>query len=297
MCVQRLSFAKRQVETIQGLILRRAALQKVRQSTKQAEQAADCIRSLQAELQLVSVERDRLTLELKRTPELIEKALSDLKEQYESRLLQKQHDLEQTVLDVQEAVSDRDKAQRRVELIQVQLQQTEVKLERLSCELLSQQESSKRAFEEKVSEIEGHCAAKLKEMEDQVNRARAEHTRAVMTLRHFERLAAKRKEQLHKDCPQTEPVVSINGRTNHMAVQHSSALWEQRETTSQMLTVRPKVQLPADGQLLLVLEELQSLSAAVVNSSEDSAEEGQNAQDNNMKDPHRDRSHGDADEE
>ncbi|XP_055082750.1 coiled-coil alpha-helical rod protein 1 [Periophthalmus magnuspinnatus] len=298
MCAQRLTFAKRRVETIQGLIMRRAALQKVQLSTKQAEQAADCIRSLQTELRLVSEERDRLTLELKRTPELIEKALSDLKEQYEGRLVQKQQDLEHSFVDIQEAVCERDQAQRRAELIQEQLQQTEVKLERLSYELLSQQESSQRALEERVFEIEECCAAKLKEMEDQVNRARAEHTRAVMTLRHFERQATKKKKHLQRDHAHREPGLSI---PINMAVQRSAAPWEQREPTSQTPTLGPKVQLPADARLLSVLEELQSLSAAVVNSSEDSAaeeeEEGLVAQDNNKKGSHRDGRHGDAEDE
>uniref|UniRef100_A0A8C6U2Z5 Coiled-coil alpha-helical rod protein 1 n=1 Tax=Neogobius melanostomus TaxID=47308 RepID=A0A8C6U2Z5_9GOBI len=286
-CVQRLTFAKRRVETIQGLIMRRAALQKVQQSSKQAEQSADCIRNLQTELQLVSEERDKLTLELKRTPELIEKALSDLKEQYEGRLMQKQQRLEQSVLDVQEAVTVREEAQRSLELLQDQLQQAEVKLEQLSSELLSQQESSQRALEERVSEIEERCAAKLKEMEDQVNRARAEHTRAVMTLRHFERQTAKKREHLQQDT-QIEPGVSVNGLISYTTVQQPAVLWEQREATSQQLTVESKVQLPADARLLSMLEELQSLSAAVVNSSEESAEEEGQAH-YNMRDAHADR--------
>lgn len=41
------------------------------------------ITNLQTELSLVCEERDKLTQELKRTPELIEKALADLKEQCE----------------------------------------------------------------------------------------------------------------------------------------------------------------------------------------------------------------------
>ncbi|CAL1573690.1 unnamed protein product [Knipowitschia caucasica] len=282
--LQRVTFAKRQVETIQGLILRRAALQKVQQSTKQAEPSTDRIRSLQTELRLVSEERDKLTLELKRTPGLIEKVLSDLKAQYESRLMQKNQALEQSLQDTQEAVSERDQAQKRLDLIQDQLQQTEVKLEHLSCELLSQQESSQSALEERVSEIEECCAAKLKDMEDQVNRARAEHTRAVMTLRHFERLAAKKKEHLPKTHAHTEPVVPVTDLINRLAVQHSAAVREQREATSQMPSLMPKGHLPGDERLLCVLEELQSLSAAVVDSSEDSAEEEHAAQDNDIKD-------------
>lgn len=282
-CTQRLMFAKRRVETIQGLIMRRAALQKVQQSSKQAEQAADCIRNLQTELRLVSEERDNLTQELKRTPELIEKALSDLKEQYESRLMHKQQELEQSLLDVQQTTASRVEAQQSLVQIQDLLEEREVKSEQLRCELLRQQESSERALEERVAEMEERCAEKLKEMEDQVNTAKAEHTKAVMTLRHFERQAKKKashmKEHLQSEHTHTQSRVFESGLMNEhkcpgtTIIQNCGALREQGGTSSQRPSVGPKVQLPADARLLSVLEELQSLSAAVVNSSDDSAEE------------------------
>ncbi|XP_042355314.1 coiled-coil alpha-helical rod protein 1 isoform X2 [Plectropomus leopardus] len=294
---QRLTFAKGRVETIQGLIMRRAALQKVQQASKQAEQAADSITNLQTELSLVCEERDKLTQELKRTPELIEKALADLKEQYESKLSRPQQALEQSSVEVRQAVTGREEAEESLQQIQTQLQESKVNLEKLRSELLNQQEHSERALQERVSEIEDCCAEKLREMEVQVNTARREHTKAVMTLRQFEREAARKHNEMretrqhpkrevqNKQLKETERdkklllanvaergLTSEYTRAHTTALQSSAASAEHREKPSEnSRSVGTKV--PADERLLSVLEELHSLSAAVVNSSEDSAEE------------------------
>lgn len=133
------------------------------------------ITNLQTELSLVCEERDKLTQELKRTPELIEKSLTDLKEQCEhpynlqhliikhylficwvsmfgnvyvsvylcmsssdeSKLRQQQQELEQSWVEVRRAVAGREEAQ-------AQLEESKVNREELSSELLSQQEHSER---------------------------------------------------------------------------------------------------------------------------------------------------------
>eukprot|EP00064_Thunnus_orientalis_P007078 superscaffoldBa00000766_g7097 len=195
---QRLTFAKRRVDTIHGLIMRRQALQKVQQASKQADHAADSIRNLQTELSLVCEERDKLTQELKRTPELIEKALADLKEKYESKLREQQQELEQSWVEVRQAAAGREEAQQSLQQIQAQLDESKVNLEKLQSELLSQQEHSEQALQERVSEIEDRCAEKLRQMEFQVNTARREHTKAVMTLRQFEREAARKENQMRE---------------------------------------------------------------------------------------------------
>uniref|UniRef100_A0A3P8S0R3 Coiled-coil alpha-helical rod protein 1 n=1 Tax=Amphiprion percula TaxID=161767 RepID=A0A3P8S0R3_AMPPE len=201
---QRLTFAKRRVETIQGLLMRKAALQKVEQACKQGKQAAGSIRNLEMEHSLVCEERDRLTQELKRTPELIEKALANLKEQYEGKARQQQQELQQSLVEVQQAVADREKAEQSLQQIQAQLEERNVILEKLRCELLSQEEQSKQAMKERLSEIEDQYAEKLREMAVQVNTARREHTKAVMTLRQFEREATRKqdekKETQHFEC-------------------------------------------------------------------------------------------------
>ncbi|XP_074467133.1 coiled-coil alpha-helical rod protein 1 [Sebastes fasciatus] len=293
---QRLTFAKRRVETIQGLMMRRVALQKVQQASKQTEQAADSITNLQTELSLVCEERDKLTQELKRTPELIERALADLKEQYESKLRrQQQLALEQSWM----ALAGREEADQSLQQIQAQLEESKVNLEKLRSELLSQQEHSERALQERVSEIEDCCAEKLRAMEVHVNTARREHTKAVMTLRQFEREAARKQDEMRENQQHTKREVhnkqlkemdtdrklqlatvaerrltSEYTRAHTTALQNSAAPREHGEKHSERSrSVGTKVQVPADGRLLSVLEELHSLSAVVVNSSEDSVEE------------------------
>ncbi|XP_047462175.1 coiled-coil alpha-helical rod protein 1 [Mugil cephalus] len=303
---QRLTFAKRRVETIQSLIMRRAALQKVERACKQTEQTSDSLRNLQIEHGLVCEERDKLTQELKRTPELIEKALTDLKEQFESKVRLQQQELEQRWVEVQQAVAGREEAEESLKQIQAQLEDSKVNLEKLHCELLSLQERSEKgeaALQEKVSEIENQCAGKLREMEVQVNTARREHTKAVMTLRQFEREAASKQNEmkethhweresskkgvLKKQLRETEkdknllPVSDAESslmrehtRVHTAVLPNSAASVRHRQTPSERS--RPtgeKVHLPADERLLCVLEELHTLSAAVVNSSDDSAEE------------------------
>nr|XP_033955203.1 coiled-coil alpha-helical rod protein 1 isoform X2 [Pseudochaenichthys georgianus] len=195
---QRLTFAKRRVETIQGLIMRKVALQKVQQASKQTEEAAYSTTDLQTELSLACEERDKLTQELKRTPELIERALADLKEQYESRLRQQQQALELSRAEVRQAVAGREEAEQSLQQIQAQLEESKVNLEKLGAELLSQQEHSECALQERVSEVEDRCAEKLREIELQVNTARREHTKAVMTLRQFEREASRRQDEMRE---------------------------------------------------------------------------------------------------
>ncbi|XP_042288219.1 coiled-coil alpha-helical rod protein 1 isoform X1 [Thunnus maccoyii] len=302
---QRLTFAKRRVDTIHGLIMRRQALQKVQQASKQADHAADSIRNLQTELSLVCEERDKLTQELKRTPELIEKALADLKEKYESKLREQQQELEQSWVEVRQAAAGREEAQQSLQQIQAQLDESKVNLEKLQSELLSQQEHSEQALQERVSEIEDRCAEKLRQMEFQVNTARREHTKAVMTLRQFEREAARKENQMretqhlhsehtkrevqNKHLKETERdknlllasergLMSEFTRVRTTALQNSTAPREQQEKPAdRSRSAEAKIQLPAHTRLFSVLEELHTLSAAVVNSSEDSAEEeGQN---------------------
>ncbi|KAI4814035.1 hypothetical protein KUCAC02_003249 [Chaenocephalus aceratus] len=261
---QRLTFAKRRVETIQGLIMRKVALQKVQQASKPTEEAADSTTDLQTELSLACEERDKLTQELKRTPELIERALADLKEQEE--------------------------AEQSLQQIQAQLEESKVNLEKLGAELLSQQEHSECALQERVSEVEDRCAEKLREIELQVNTARREHTKAVMTLRQFEREASRSQDEMretqqhtkrkvhNKQLKETEmdrkrllDTVTGRGLTREYtrALEKAAAYREHEEKPARSLETK----VAADGRLLSVLEELHSLSVAVANSSEDSAEE------------------------
>lgn len=127
------------------------------------------------ELHLVYEERDKLTKELKRTPELIEITLADLREQCEhpynshsdgqkstcsnvwvslcfwtsfpdeSKLRHQQQELEQSWVEVRRAAAGREQAEHNLRLIQAQLGECRVNLEEVSRELLHQQEHSDRS--------------------------------------------------------------------------------------------------------------------------------------------------------
>ncbi|XP_028322599.1 coiled-coil alpha-helical rod protein 1 isoform X2 [Gouania willdenowi] len=294
---QRLTFAQRRVETIQGLLLRRAALQKVERVCKRAEQAADTSRlsDLQTEHKLVCEERDRLTQELKRTPELIEKALTDLKLQYESKAKLHQQELEQSWMKLQQAVAVRQEAEQSLQQTRAQLEESEVSLEKLRCELLSQQQHSEQALQDRVSEIEERCAEKLREMEVQVDMARRGHTKAVVTLRQFEREAARKRdamtelqsvERMSFKKKDLKTLPKEAGRDANLTLVTDVDGSRIKDLTRPSTTVQPisgpsridqlkpaDRSVSADERLLCVLEELQALSVAVVNTSEEEEEE------------------------
>ncbi|XP_032433258.1 coiled-coil alpha-helical rod protein 1 isoform X1 [Xiphophorus hellerii] len=292
-CGQRLCFSNRRVEIIQGLVMRRTALKKVEQASKHLEQDNDSIRNLKIEHRSVCEERDKLAQELRRTPELIEKALADLKEQYESKVRQQQQDREHSCMEVRLAVAAKEQAEQSLQEIQAQLEESNGSLERLRCELLRQQEQSEHALLERVSEVENRCGEKLREMEVQVNVARREHTKAVMTLREFQREAARRRDETretrHLDVYKTK-LEAFNKQPKGMEQSIDSASfrvierWPTGDNRHSHTTAgqnsfphRNQQNLPgahlSTERLLSVLEELHTLSAAVVNSSEDSAEE------------------------
>ncbi|XP_055727234.1 coiled-coil alpha-helical rod protein 1 isoform X3 [Salvelinus fontinalis] len=241
---QRLTFAKRRVDTIQGLMMRKEALWRVQQATKAANPVSEraAVTELQAELASACEERDKLRQELKRTPELIESALADVREQ---------------------------------------------------------------SLQERVSETEDHCTQQLRVMESQLNTARREHTKAVVALRQFERQAEREREQEREaQCLQSEHtkreiqdlqkllqekdkdrnllLVTVRERglmseykaARTTAQQTSVALEEQQQRPSRKSnTLRAKNQPQTRDSLLSVLGDLRTLSAAVVHSSEDDAEE------------------------
>ncbi|XP_007563168.1 coiled-coil alpha-helical rod protein 1 [Poecilia formosa] len=290
-CAQRLCFANRRVEIIQGLVMRRTALKKVELASKHLEQDNDSISNLKIEHRSVCEERDQLAQELRRTPELIEKALADLKQQYESKVRQQQQDREHSCTEVRLAEAAKEQAEQSLQEIQAQLEESNASLERLRCELLRQQEQSEHALLERVSEVESRCGEKLREMEAQVNVARREHTKAVMTLREFQREAARRRDETrgtrHLDVDELE---AFNKQPKEMEQSNDSASFRVIErwptgdyrhghtTAGQNSSPHlnqenpPGAHLPTE-RLLSFLEELHTLSAAVVNSSEDSAEE------------------------
>ncbi|XP_061559273.1 coiled-coil alpha-helical rod protein 1 isoform X2 [Phycodurus eques] len=296
---QRLNFARGRVETVQALFLRSVALRKVQTTSKPAEQTAASIRNLQMELSLVCRERSKLTQELKRTPELIEKALADMKEEYEIKLRRQQEELEQSRDEMQKAASGTEEVQRSLRGVLAQLEVSKGTQEELQSELRTQKERSQQALQQRVSEIESRCAEELREMELRVSTAKREHTKAVMTLRQFERAVTRKhwretealqsehtkREVQRKQTEEAEtnrhrllaPVAERELRSDFprscAAPQQNESVPREQGGKAAERSCLTGAKPAAEERLLSVMEELQTLSAAVVNSSEDSAEE------------------------
>ncbi|XP_062392823.1 coiled-coil alpha-helical rod protein 1 [Sardina pilchardus] len=305
---QRVTFATRRIDTIQGLLMRREALRKVQQTAKPSETLSDrrCIADLQAEVAMLSQERDKLAQELKRTPELIQSALVDLQEKMDSEVGR----LSQALLESQQEARSSETCRRETELELQQLQERAQELEGLLAELREEaqlkQEETEREFKQKLSEVESQCRTQLRAMEAQVNTARREHTKAVVALRQCERQAERAREQeraahtlqsehalkeialLNKQLKEKDKdrnlllaVVHEQGlmgeyrRLRGAARRPSQASDQQREREkakekekeSQVLQPR------AHDALLSVLGDLQALSTAVMHSSEEGSEE------------------------
>ncbi|XP_010895394.1 coiled-coil alpha-helical rod protein 1 isoform X2 [Esox lucius] len=302
---QRLTFAKRRVDTIQGLMMRKAALLKVQHATNTPHPVSDSasVRELQAELALVCEERDKLMQELKRTPVLIENALADVREQFDSEVRQLRRAAEHSRMEVLEAQTATEEAQQRLQEAHMQMEESQVNLEKLHAQLISQQESSEKALKESVSETEDRYTQQLRMMESQLNTARREHTKAVVALRQFERQAEREREQergaqrlqrehgmrelqdlrkllQEKDKDRNLLLATVRERglmNEYKAARTESllssvALKEGQQKPSQRChTMRTKPQI--SDSLLSVMEDLQTLSAEVVHSSEDDSEE------------------------
>ncbi|XP_061659552.1 coiled-coil alpha-helical rod protein 1 [Syngnathoides biaculeatus] len=283
---QRLNFARGRVETVRALVMRRFALQKVRTASQPAERAAESIKNLQMELTLVCQERSKLAQELKRSPELIDKALAAVKEEHEN-------ELERCRAEAQKAVSGAEEVRRSLRGVLARLEASEVTQEELRSELLSQKERSRQAPQKQEREMESRCAEKLREMEIRVATAEREHTKAVQTLRQLERaLAGKHrretealqsehtKKELQRQQTQeaeTNPdrlmaAVPARAPRGDSPRQNDPVPGERGEKAADRIR-STGAKPPAEERILSVLEELHILSAAVLNGSEDSAED------------------------
>ncbi|RXN29634.1 coiled-coil alpha-helical rod 1-like protein [Labeo rohita] len=114
---QRLVFAAKRLDTVHGLLLRKEALWRTKKATRSPEPAVSesFIKSLQAEVVLLSAERDKLTQELKRTPELIQASLSELQQQRERELGHLREALSQSREELEASESSRMEMQRQCE--------------------------------------------------------------------------------------------------------------------------------------------------------------------------------------
>ncbi|KAJ8383644.1 hypothetical protein AAFF_G00216150 [Aldrovandia affinis] len=324
---QRLTFAKGRVDTIQGLMMRKEALWKVQQASKPAEPAASersSDDSLHAELALVCEERDSLVQELKRTPDLIERSLSEARVQFDSERTQLRQLLQQSRQKGLEAAGGprgpggggeplpgRAAAAGGPRGPGGAVGEPGAPARRAGQPAGAGREGT--AGQEKVTlrrQKPAHWfTLQLRELESQLNTgARREHTKAVVTLRQAERQAERDRERLREERLLQEEQIQTKMQESQKLLQatdkdrnlllatvHENGLLEQykkarttalhtsRGLGEQQPQGRPSRKAPPPGAkskpitrdtFLSVLDELQTLSAAVIKDSSSDEDAG-----------------------
>ncbi|KAG1958491.1 coiled-coil alpha-helical rod protein [Pimephales promelas] len=291
---QRLAFAAKRLDTVHGLLLRKEALWRTKKATRSPEPAVSesFVKNLQAEVELLSADRDKLTQELKRTPDLIQASLSELQQQRERELSHLRETLSRSREELEVSETMRMETRR-------QCEEHEGTIRELRAEAQRQQQQCDSVLK-KVSEVESTCAEKLRDIEAQLNTARREHTKAVVALRQVQRQVEREKEQIKegerertehtlkqithlrkqlknkdKDCNLLLAVVQEQGLMNEYKRLRRSAI----QTTDSMKQKHHLQSECSNSQQTTpesLLGALQALSAAVMGSSEEEDdEEGQ----------------------
>ncbi|TFJ96451.1 Coiled-coil alpha-helical rod protein 1 [Platysternon megacephalum] len=136
-------------------------------------------------------ERDRLVAELKKGAQILEQQVAEAREKAERELREATWSL-QGALEQKEAVErERRQQQGQLEGAQRELRESLEVAEGLRRELAGLRHEYERALQEKVTEVETRLRQDLSELEQRLSEARREHTKAVVALRQAERQAAR----------------------------------------------------------------------------------------------------------
>ncbi|KAI5630293.1 coiled-coil alpha-helical rod protein 1 isoform X2 [Silurus asotus] len=257
---QRLNFANTRLHTVRGLLMRREALQKVQQATKPTESTSSdrCIESLQSQVALLSSERDTLTQELKRTPQLINNALRDLQ-------LQLNRSREEL------AVCELQCVEANAQFLQEKLSEVESVCATQLREMESQLNTARREHTKAVvalCQVE-RTAVRERQQEREAERARSEHTHTHITQLQTQ---LKKKDRDHNILL---AVVQQQGLMNEFkkmrrAALHTSTVLKDKQQHKQQQTGDTEQQ---EGRVLSVLSELHSLSSALIHSTDEEDED------------------------
>ncbi|XP_032655188.1 coiled-coil alpha-helical rod protein 1 [Chelonoidis abingdonii] len=191
----RVTFAAKRVDTIQGLVSRKVALARLQrdEQPKAAGSENDGLshEALRAELALLHQERDRLVAELKKGAQILEQQVAEAREKAERELREATRSLQGALEQKEEAERERRQQQGQLEGAQRELRESLEEAERLRQELAGLRHEYERALQEKVTEVETRLHRDLSELEQRLSEARREHTKAVVALRQAERQAAR----------------------------------------------------------------------------------------------------------
>ncbi|XP_070593912.1 LOW QUALITY PROTEIN: coiled-coil alpha-helical rod protein 1 [Erythrolamprus reginae] len=290
----RVSFATKRVDTIQGLVCRKIALAKLQREEEKQIAGTDreiqpSYEDLQAELHMLHEERDRLSAELKHGAQLIEKKVAEARERVETDLSKMRGALQS----LEETLEAKTVVERE---LRQQLEATEKQLETTNSELQRSTEAAdslrqevgqlrgeyERALQEKVTEVETQLRKDLSEMEKALNTARREHAKAVVALRQAERQAARHKARSEElatiqESATEQEVARLEGRLKELERDKNVLMTTLRQEgllaqykKNRLLAVPDKsigktgTNPPSKESLFAVLDDLQTLGAAIL---------------------------------
>ncbi|XP_071979017.1 coiled-coil alpha-helical rod protein 1 [Engystomops pustulosus] len=191
---QRVTFATKRVDTIQGLMAQRLALSKLRQEEDQARDKVIDVdighpsyEDLRAEVNLLNEERDRLSAELKRSALVIEGRVTETRVKLEAEIAA----CHQTASLLRSSLHETEERERnlreQVENLERRLHEASETTTQLQEQLRDEKEEYEKELQDKVRAIEENTTQQLAQMEKHLHEARREHTKAVVTLRQTER--------------------------------------------------------------------------------------------------------------
>uniref|UniRef100_A0A452HDG1 Coiled-coil alpha-helical rod protein 1 n=1 Tax=Gopherus agassizii TaxID=38772 RepID=A0A452HDG1_9SAUR len=191
----RVTFAAKRVDTIQGLVSRKVALARLQRDeqpkTAGSENDGLSHEALRAELALLHQERDRLVAELKKGAQILEQQVGEAREKAERELREATRSLQAALEQKEEAEREWRQQQGQLEGAQRELRESLEEAEGLRRELAGLRHEYERALQEKVTEVETRLRRDLSALEQRLSEARREHTKAVVALRQAERQAAR----------------------------------------------------------------------------------------------------------
>ncbi|XP_056397247.1 coiled-coil alpha-helical rod protein 1-like isoform X2 [Hyla sarda] len=189
---QRVTFATKRVDTIQGLVAQRLALVKLRPEEQPSNTVTDDIcrpsyEDLVVEVNLLNEERDRLSAELKRSALIIEGRVTETREKLEAELEAYHHTASLLRSSLHETEERERTLREQVVDLEKRLQEACETATQVQEQLRDQKAEYEKELQDKVRALEEKTAQQLAQMEKHLHDARREHTKAVVALRQSER--------------------------------------------------------------------------------------------------------------
>ncbi|XP_018416128.1 PREDICTED: coiled-coil alpha-helical rod protein 1 [Nanorana parkeri] len=189
---QRVSFATKRVDTIQGMVAQRLTLVKLAQDEKPKhtvleDDGCPSYEDLKNEVQLLNEERDRLSTELKRSALILEGRVTETREKLEAEIAECHHTASLLRQSLHETEEREKVLTMQVTELERKLQEAYETAEQLKEQLQDQKGEYERELQHKVREVEEKTTRQLAEMEKHLHETRREHTKAVVALRQTER--------------------------------------------------------------------------------------------------------------